>query len=1093
MARLAGFCLALACAWAMAARAQDAVTLRAIPGEGYTRVELVWPEALADAVLDADVSVEYGVAIARLSRPIVADASVLMAAASDEFAAARLDPDGRVLRLALRAPREARLQRSENVLAIDLVDPDERDQPPPLVSARETALRAAEARRNADAAAAAEAAERARAEREAERAQTPVDVRFAEAGLYSRLIFEWPSPVAHELDVVGSSATLAFAAPGRIDLAALNADPPKGVVGAQADLASGGVQVTLDLAEGMRARSWSDEGRVVVDVLFPPDGEPSPSPAVEPDVQADPPAADAETDLAVSARASIPDGTVVTPRAATSGAGLSLTFDWPVGVGAAVFRRGDGLWIVFDASAEMDLSEVTPLAGSVFEAVQGASGADYSAVRLAAPPTLQAEVSAQDDGARWSVRLTPNLEQAPQRISVRRVSPEGGDNRIEADVAGARPPVWLHDPVVGDTLVVVTASPPAAGMWTERTFAELRLLASAQGLAVESRVDDLIVRLSGPTVAMSRPNGLVLTPQNASDGASRFAGQSTTAPGFMDFAAWRGVGRDFFGKRTALVRAVASAESPGAAELDLARFLLGHELAAEALGVVRRLKEREPAMANDPRLLALEGVSLALMGRREAAREVLSAPSLRGDEAAALWRGVLATQARDWRGAREAFVQGESAIFLHEPKWRALFHAGRARSAFELGDTNAAQRAVETALTLPVDEDDLLPVRLVDGLIAERLGDQEAAIAAYSRLIEAGESPLEAEAWFYLTRLQREAGLISVEEADERMDALSLRWRGGDLEIDIVRDLAQTAFAANDFRRGFSLLRGLQARYPDSLVVRDVAQEMTREFEAIFEDGGSRFDPIEALGLWFEFRELTPVGATGDRMIRRLANRLVEIDLLPQAAELLTHQVDNRLRGAARSMVAADLAAIQLLDRDPEAALQTLSRTRFSNLPDSITRERRLLQARALAELGRYAAAQDLLEADRDPTSLQLQADMAWEQRDWARAGGFIVAVLGEAHASPTPYNPRVEDQVLKAAIAMTLAGDDAGLDQLRTLYGAGMAQGGQAAAWAVVAGSPNVDGAQLRDIASRLADEQTLDAFVADFRARRAAQDTNG
>ena len=67
---------------------------------------------------------------------------------------------------------------------------------------------------------------------------------------------------------------------------------------------------------------------------------------------------------------------------------------------------------------------------------------------------------------------------------------------------------------------------------------------------------------------------------------------------------------------------------------------------------------------------------------------------------------------------------------------------------------------------------------------------------------------------------------------------------------------------------------------------------------------------IKALSLYYDFRELTPVGRRGDEMVRRLADKLVEVDLLGRAAELLNHQVENRLKGAARSQIAADLAVV---------------------------------------------------------------------------------------------------------------------------------------------------------------------------------------
>jgi hypothetical protein len=59
---------------------------------------------------------------------------------------------------------------------------------------------------------------------------------------------------------------------------------------------------------------------------------------------------------------------------------------------------------------------------------------------------------------------------------------------------------------------------------------------------------------------------------------------------------------------------------------------------------------------------------------------------------------------------------------------------------------------------------------------------------------------------------------------------------------------------------------------------------------------------------------LTPVGPNGDRIVRLLAGRLIHVDLLEQAAQLLQHQVDERLDGLSKATVAADLATVYLMD-----------------------------------------------------------------------------------------------------------------------------------------------------------------------------------
>ena len=79
--------------------------------------------------------------------------------------------------------------------------------------------------------------------------------------------------------------------------------------------------------------------------------------------------------------------------------------------------------------------------------------------------------------------------------------------------------------------------------------------------------------------------------------------------------------------------------------------------------------------------------------------------------------------------------------------------------------------------------------------------------------------------------------------------------------------------------------------------------------------------PVNALALYFDFRELTPVGDEGDTMIRQLADRLVEVDLLGRAAQLIQHQVTFRLKGDEKARVGTKLAAIYILDRQYDKAM----------------------------------------------------------------------------------------------------------------------------------------------------------------------------
>jgi hypothetical protein len=199
--------------------------------------------------------------------------------------------------------------------------------------------------------------------------------------------------------------------------------------------------------------------------------------------------------------------------------------------------------------------------------------------------------------------------------------------------------------------------------------------------------------------------------------------------------------------------------------------------------------------------------------------------------------------------------------------------------------------------------------------------------------------------------------------------------------------------------------------------------------------GADGLPPIQALGLFLDYEDLTPIGADGDLMVRKLARRLVDVDLLDQAAQLLKYQADNRLDGVARASVDTDLAMIQLMNRQPEAALDAINGSRTTLLPKDMAERRRVLQARALAALGRLDDAVELLDKDNSPDALDARSEIAWRQKDWPKVGALLETRLGDRWKSTQPLSAEEQALLLRAGIAYSLADDNAALGRLRAHY----------------------------------------------------------
>ena len=170
-------------------------------------------------------------------------------------------------------------------------------------------------------------------------------------------------------------------------------------------------------------------------------------------------------------------------------------------------------------------------------------------------------------------------------------------------------------------------------------------------------------------------------------------------------------------------------------------------------------------------------------------------------------------------------------------------------------------------------------------------------------------------------------------------------------------------------------------------------------------------------------------------MVRNLARRLVKVDLLAQAAELLDYQVNNRLEGAAKAQIAADLAVIDIADRQPQKALEALHDSHIAGLPPSLERQRRVLEARALIDSGRADLALDLLSSMDGRDADLLRIDALWRSQRYREASELIERLYADTLGTEG-LSRNARSNVLRAAVGFVLADDQIGLSRLRLKYG---------------------------------------------------------
>uniref|UniRef100_UPI00262C3B48 hypothetical protein n=1 Tax=uncultured Methylobacterium sp. TaxID=157278 RepID=UPI00262C3B48 len=782
----------------------------------------------------------------------------------------------------------------------------------------------------------------------------------------------------------------------------------------------------------------------------------------------------------------IPASGPLQARVTRSGDGLRIGFPFAVRPPAALFERGGVATLAFESPLLIRLDADALPGGSAARLLDSSREGGFAVLRFALAGGALSQLVAGEGGG-WDLVLGDGSAPGAVPLVPRRAADEAGKPAMAVPLPRPGGAFWLDRD--GERIAVATAlGPRTAGVAKRGRFVEFEILASRQGVAVLSGADDLVVRPGLDEVAITRPGGLAVSPVVA-DPLDAGAPVGAEAPA-VDTARWREDRRGHGLARlhdAAVAAATAERAARPAARVDYARALMANGLHAEAASVLATAFKDDPILAADRRSRVLAAIAAVLLGRDARAAELLGTDVRGGqDPETRLWRAMLDARAGRGVAALAAFKAGLPLIETYPEDLQGPLLLAGARTALDGRDPAFAQKLLTLAGPLaetPLARDQVAFLR---NRFAEEIGQDEAAMREYRRLSEEGERPVAAEAALRRVDLGLASGKLGRDEAIDRLERLVLTWHGAPLEPAALGRLGRLYAEAGRWRDAFAVARKANRFYPDDPATRDLHEATVALFAGLFlTDKGARLGKVEALALYFDFKEFTPIGRQGDEIVRRLADRLVALDLLDAAGDLLQHQVDKRLTGAARAAVAAKLATVRLMDGRPLQALQVLQATRLPELPPSVRDARLLLEARALSDLSRTDLALEKLDGVDGPEAGRLRADALWAARRWREAGEAHEALVATRWREPGPLRDDERADVLRAAIAYALAEEAISLDRLRTKFMSKMAESADARAFALLS-TPNAAGtAAFRDLARRAITADTLSGFLASYRAR--------
>lgn len=1105
--------LALACGGAEDARAATGTAVGTLQPEGYARLVFAF-----DSLPKAQARLQNGVLVIDFAQAVTLDTKALTRGLGDLVGVIRRDPDGSSLRIALTRPATLNVTEAGEALYVDLLPANWVGVPPGLPKDVIAELgRTAREIRKAQAKAAATAAMKLK----------PLTLEGATHPTFRRLVFGVDDALPVTMTRAGDAVAVTFGAAMPFDLPAAKAALPQEFASLGVKRTAGALTVMVPAASGVDVRDFREDGSYILDIdragndrdasaaQPTPTPTPIPTPSAAPAEPQAAPAAPVRSSSAEAVRATpavevamaapaaahpdeapaaaIPAPAPSTPPAAPGHAEIRsardtvrVVFPFAKSPAAAVFVRGRTVWAVFDDPAPMALDGLVSASGGVVSAVTQSALESGRLVKLTLrEPRL---VTAAVEGPSWIVSLGDDILDASQPVAFAADFSRNGRGALAAEVDRSGLVRAFVDPELGDRLLVATLPGPVQGLSRPRSFVEFGLLATAQGVAVTPIADDVRMVAGMDALRVERDDGLALS--SGADAAAAAAAPPSRIVFDANAAAAAMAGPYREGERKLLdAAALAPPEERTAARLGLARFYAFRQMAAEAKAVLDVVTADDIVAERDPSVAILRAVAALDLGRPEVARELLAVPALTSNPEAALWRAQAEYDDNHPALARDALRAGQAALDRLPDAIRARFAELSIQLALDAKDAAAAAAAFDQLEVLPAIRG-VAAREVLRGRILEALGRTDRALAAYAAVVRSGEPAPAAEATLRGAELGVASGRTSTADATATLERLVTGWRGDRIEGEGLARLAGLYADAERWRDAFGTLKTVATAFPEADETRVLQDNMQARFTDLFLGPAIDHLPkLDALALFYDFQELSPGGRRGDELVRRLSGKLVDVDLLDQASQLLDYQIDNRLTGAARAQVAARSALVHLMNGKPAEAARVLRKTRQADLPASLVRTRLLLEARALAQSGRVDLALEIADGADGTDGVRLKADMLWAANRWNEAGEALEASLGASWRAEEPLDRDQRSDVMRAAIALSLADDRLGLDRIRQKFAPKMAASADAQSFEVVTAPIEVRGAAFKEIARSIAATAALDGFLREYRARSAEE----
>ncbi len=675
--------------------------------------------------------------------------------------------------------------------------------------------------------------------------------------------------------------------------------------------------------------------------------------------------------------------------------GYEIKFEFDEKISAGAFQRGDKLLLGFNKKVSFNFPPKEGLKPPFFLDVKDATILSIDIPQNLTPSLRQEETT-------WILSFKDKAPSIKNQIKTTKLLDHYG---IHLDSKNLDTAITFQDPISGDIVTLITTKKPGIALAETHYFNDFTVYSSIAGCGVSWVIDNFNAVITKDGAEIFTINNAIFSEIKNPEKEQK-AEEFDASNSLLPFNFGLDSQFDFVKKRGILYRAMAltTPENLPHEKYNLAKFFFAEQMLPEALGTLELIEHDKEFIKKHPESPLFKAVALSLSEKYQESQDILK-PFLNSGI-----KNLLKAEATIWYNYNQHKLGEEvdsigvskyiNAFISQYPDflyWPIIF------SEFEISTNHnnhiIAEQLFRT-IKAPNSVENENSLNYFKASFYRKNGKNNLANNYYDSIKSSQNDPKNyARAELDQTDMLLKSGQIKTEEAIARLEKLKFIWRGDELEYKILMKLSEYEESLQNFVPALRTYKYVLDSFPNSNGSVYITHQMANIYNNfIFSKGGvaSKMEDFDLVALFYEFRELTPIGAAGDKIVLMIAKRLINLDLLDEAEQILSHQIKYRLTGKDKIITGDHLAAVYIMNKKPDLAVEILKNTDLVNhgFLEHISRQR--LKAKAYLDLKNYQSVLEILQSDDSSDSHIMKEGAYFKSGSWEN-----YALLAESKILP--------------------------------------------------------------------------------------------